>query len=303
MRRLLPPLNALKAFEASARHLSFSLAAEELSVTPGAVSRHVKTLEEFFNTKLFDRHHQSISLTDEGRRIFPPASSALDQLEDLARDLLEARSELRVKVLTTIGVRWLIPRLHRFKKLYPEVRIRLTTEVEPADLALESYDAAIIYGEPATKDIVKDLIFVEQATVVCDPELLPDRKPLRSAQELKNYPLILNTPDGWDWRLWAKAKRVPDLPIDQGIPFETDETAIQACLGKLGIALTDLRFVEREIKNGQLIEVLVEEPYPVGAYYLISLTKRKNRAGLAAFRDWLIAESGGGAIKPYARQD
>ena len=291
MTRRLPPLNALKAFEAAARQLSFSAAAAELFVTQGAVSRQIKALEDYYGVPLFRREHRQVALTEPGRLLLPAASEALDRIALASERLLGAGRDLKVKVTPTIAVRWLIPRLHRFQSAHPEFEVRLTTAWPDLDFAREDFDAGIVYSGWRGTGVRRDLIFTEHATPVCAPGLLEEAGPLERPEDLKRQRLILNTTTGRDWLDWAKAVGVEGLPIEDALVFDLDDPAIRAAAAGAGVALAATRFVEHDLAAGRLVAPLAIEPVEIGAYYFVAPESLADTPRVAAFRAWLIAEA------------
>lgn len=295
MIRRLPPLNALRAFEAAARHLSFTEAAAELFVTQGAISRQVQALEDHFQAPLFHRTHRRIALTEHGRALLPVLTDAFDRIAQASDRVRGSRRDLRVKVPVTFALRLLIPRLHRFQERYPDVHVRLTTASDPIDFAHEDFDAAIAYseGRPLEPGEVADRLFVERMTVVAAPSFLAAGPPLRVPADLRGRRLILNTPDGWDWRRWAEATGVTDLDFDSALVFDIDDHALQAAARGHGVALAALQLIRDDLDRGRLVAPLAAPSVAMGEYRLVYPAANAGRTRLIAFRDWLLAEFAG----------
>ncbi len=298
MARRLPPLNALRAFEAAARNLSFTEAAAELFVTQGAISRQIKALEDHYGFPLFRRGHRQVALTEQGRLLLPAVTEALDRIARVSERLVGQERELKVKVLPTMAVRWVIPRLHRFQAAHPEIEVRLTTAWHFVDFAREDFDAGVVYSGWTAPGVRRDAIFVERMTPVCAPALLETAGPLKRPEDLKRQRLILNTPTGRDWRRWAEVVGVTDLPFEEALVFDMDDPAIRAAAAGAGVGLGDLRFVEDDLATGRLIAPLEIEPVEIGTYYLAAPESIADAPRVAAFRDWLVAEVSRGASDP-----
>ena len=294
MARRLPPLNALRAFEAAARNLSFSAAAAELFVTQGAISRQIKALEAYYGFALFHRGQHGVALTEQGQLLAPAASEALDRIARVSERLIGRERDLRIKVLPTIALRWLIPRLHRFQEAHPEIEVRLTTAWHFVDFAREDFDAGIVYSDWSAAGVRRDLIFTERVTPVCAPGLLAAAGPLKRPEDLKRQRLILNTTTARDWRLWAAAAGVSELPFDQALVFDVDDPAIRAAAAGAGVGLADIRFIEDDLAAGRLVAPLAMAPVEIGAYYLAAPESLAEAPRVAAFRDWLLGEAAGG---------
>lgn len=289
----LPSLNALKAFESAGRLLSFTLAAQELNVTQGAVSRQIKTLEEELGVRLFFRHHRRIVLTDKGRMLLAPLSDAFDIIAGATLTLKPRHQDqdLNIKVHPTFAIRWLIPRIHRFQSLYPAMQVRLTTSSVNVDFSKENFDSGITYGTAgADPGTVRKLILRERLTPVCSPSILSGRIPLETPGDLKHHLLLYNNPDQREWRLWAEAAGITDLAFDHGQVFEIDDAAIQAATSGLGIALGDLLLVRDDLRAGRLVQPFDYIPLDTGSYYLACPKSRSDETAITAFRHWLLDE-------------
>ncbi len=291
MARRLPPLNALRAFEAAARNLSFTEAAAELFVTQGAISRQIKALEDHYGFPLFRRGHRQVELTEQGRLLLPAVTEALDRIARVSERLVGQERELKVKVLPTMAVRWVIPRLHHFQAAHPEIEVRLTTAWHFVDFAREDFDAGVVYSGWTAPGVRRDAIFVERMTPVCAPALLETAGPLTRPEDLRGQRLILNTPTGRDWRRWADVVGVTGLPFDEALVFDMDDPAIRAAAAGAGVGLGDLRFVEDDLATGRLIAPLEIAPVEIGTYYLAAPESIADSPRVAAFRDWLIEQA------------
>ena len=292
------PLNAFRSFEVSARHLSFTKAAEELHVTQGAVSRQVKQLEDQIQRKLFHRLHRQLTLTDEGRMLLPVLTEALDLMEGVLARLKSTPRDIKLKVHPTFAIRFLIPRLYRFQKLYPEIQVRLTTSSVNVDFNRENFDVGIIYMDKPMKHEAKlRMTFMkiakERLTPVCSPFLLQKGDDIKTIEDLKRFRLLHSNPEQREWRTWAKHVGVKDLPFDQGQTFEVDDAALQAAASGLGIALGDISLIKEDLESGRLIQPFEGDPQfvvEVGAYYLALPDGEAPSLELSAFKVWLLDE-------------
>lgn len=289
-RRSLLPLNALRAFEVSARHLSFTRAAKELNVTQGAVSRQVKQLESELGTPLFHRLHRSLRLTDQGLTLFKPLTRAFDTISDTIGSLKNQTKDLCLKVHPTFAIRWLIPRLHKFQVRYPDIQVRFTTSNINVDFASEHFDIAITYRGSDVSGVAREKILEERLAPVCSPSLLHGSPPLQTPSDLKHHRLLHNSPDQQEWRAWAKQAGVDGLSFEKGQNFEIDDAALQAATAGLGVALGDLLLVSEDIATGRLAEPFEYISVKTGSYYICWLEGNTHKPGVGEFKDWLIRE-------------
>lgn len=290
--RSLLPLNALRAFEASARHLSFTRAAGELNVTQGAVSRQVKLLETDLSVQLFHRLHRRLRLTDQGQALFHPISQALDNISDAIRNLKDQTKDLCLKIHPTFAIRWLIPRLHKFQVRHPDIQVRFTTSNINADFLRENFDIAITYQGHDIPGVIREKLLEEQLTPVCSPELLDAEPSLKLPADLKHHRLLHNSPDQLEWRTWAKQAGVKGLLFEKGQIFEIDDAALQAACAGLGVALGDRLLISEDIASGRLIEPFDFIKVKTGTYYISWLQGNQDKPGLIEFKNWLKHEIG-----------
>ncbi|RED49795.1 LysR substrate-binding domain-containing protein [Aestuariispira insulae] len=293
------PLNALRAFEIAAKHLSFTRAAEELSVTQGAISRHVKGLEEYLQLPLFHRHHKTLELTEEGRYLLQGLTGAFEQIQETVRSLGNNRPELNIKSPPSLAARWLIPRLHRFEETHPEVLINLTTAWHFYDPDKEYFDAGIGYERAAGPEeylaasLIKELICEEWMTPVCAPGYLEGKPPLQSPGDLNRH-ILLNCKGkrGFDdWTDWAEKLGVRPFNPRQIRQFDFLDIALNAAAAGQGIALGDIRFVQNDIEAGRLIIPLDAPPQKIGSYFMIRKRRANAHPGLVKFKDWMQEEA------------
>lgn len=278
------PLNALRAFEASARHLSFTRAGEELRVTQAAVSHQVKALEERLGVRLFRRLPRGLALTDEGVALLPPVSDAfaglgrtLDRFEGGARP----REVLTVGCVGAFAVGWLMPRLPAFRAAHPFVDLRLLTNNNRVDLAGEGLDAAIRFGDGAWHGTEAVRLLAAPLTPLCAPSVaarLHGPAALTREVLLRSY-----RPD--EWPRWFTLVGV-DPPALSGPVFDSSPVMVQAAIQGAGIALAPASMFEAELASGRLVQPFTHS-LDAGAYWLTRLRSRTESAGLAAFRAWL----------------
>ncbi|MCG8688842.1 MAG: transcriptional regulator GcvA [Desulfobacterales bacterium] len=283
----LPSLNALRAFEAAARHSSFTLAAKELSVTQGAVSRQIKQLELQLDVTLFHRMHKRLRLTDQGMRLLPPLTQAFDIMARAVGTLKTQSQDFSLKVHPTFAIRWLIPRLHHFQSRHPDIRIRLTTSSTNVDFTRENFDAGITHLGKEISGVERDKILKEKLVPVCAPSLANGKSPIQNPDDLRRHTLLHNSPDLKEWQAWAEQKGVEGLNFEAGQIFEVDDAALQAATAGLGVALGDIFLIRDELASGRLVAPLGLDPIQTGNYYF-SLPKTASEAKSAIlFREWL----------------
>ena len=305
MRRRLPPLNGLRAFEAAARHLSFVRAGDELGVTPGAVSHQVKALEDFLGVELFRRQPRGIRLSEAGQDVLPALRDAFDGLERIAEALDAHRSAgiLVVSVAPTLAAKWLVPRLERFRGAHPEVDVRVDASQRVADFAREDVDVAIRYGAGVEPGLRAERLFPgrEEVFPVCSPALLR-AVPLESSENLARHVLLHAEwkvgGEVWpSWSRWLAAAGVEGVDATRGPRFTTWAMALQAAVEGHGVALGSTRLVEDELAAGRLVrpfDLALQAPAHFG-FHVVCPEAAARRPKVAAFVEWALAEGRGAA--------
>ncbi len=238
-RHRLPSLNALRAFEAAARHLSFKDAADELSVSQSAVSHQVKALEESLGFLLFTRQTRSIELTRRGKLYYPILRNAFESIAEGTEMILERGSiqVLTVQVYSTFTIRWLLPRLARFQQQHESIQVRLTTAQSDVNFAHDDVDAAIMIGKPDNPALHYDYLFDAEMYPVCSPEYLDKLGPEFTPMDLQARQLLQVYPSAEDWPAWLEAMQVGLLNTDQGLQLESYDVAFSSAVQGMGIAL------------------------------------------------------------------
>lgn len=298
MERRLPPLNALRAFEAAARHLSLTRAAEELHVTPAAVSHQVKGLESYLGVKLFRRVNRSLLLTDAGQACLPGLHEGFDRLAE-AMEAARAEDEngpFTVTVPPSFGAKWLVTRLDRFRQKHPGYDVRLDASMRLVDLLREGVDIAVRYGAGRYEGMRVDRLMDEVAIPVCSPRLLEGENPLREPADLCRHTLLHHTSsyqdDSYpDWRMWLQAAGVNTCDLSRGPTFSMASMAVEAAINGQGVALVGHVLVADDIAAGRLVRPF-ELSFPVlFAYYIVSPLVTAERPRVVAFREWLLEEA------------
>ncbi|WP_234684642.1 transcriptional regulator GcvA [Bradyrhizobium monzae] len=289
----LPSLNGLRAFEAAARHLSFTLAASELNVTQTAISHQIRRLEEELGIRLFIRQNRALALTPEARDYLPGVRAAFNDLR-LATDRLLRKDDdkvLTVSTLASLAAKWLLPRLTDFQEAHPGIDVRITTSTSLVDFQRDDVDAAIRYGRGQWPGLRADWLMADELFPVCSPSLLRGDKPLRQPEDLRGYPLLhTSNANSDDWRLWLTAAGLPaDIAKQPGITFDMIFMTIQAAIDGIGVAMGRTSYVSDDIAKGRLV-VPFKIALPADAgFYLVSPDGRREAPKLAAFRQWMIA--------------
>ena len=292
MKRSLPPLNGLRAFEAAARHMSFTDAAEELSVTQAAISHQVKLLEDQLGQPLFRRLTRRLLLTDAGQLLWPGVRDGFDRLAEAVQKV-QTRGDsgvLTLSLTVSFAARWLVPRLGRFLKAHPEIDVKLTTTDRLIDFAREDVDAAIRYGHGDWPGLDSWKVIHPVYTPLLNPKLAAGET-LAQPSDLQRLPLLLEADDTLDWRAWFKAAGCAWRPGRRMVEFDTTQMAVQAAMEGLGVALGPPEYFAEELESGRLIQPFDIYIETDDAYHLVSPTGRAEEPKIAAFRGWILGEA------------
>lgn len=310
----LPPLNSLRAFEATARHLSFKKAAEELAVTPTAVSHQLRGLEEYLGFALFRRLTRAIELTDEGRAMLPKVREGLAcfaaAIENTRRR--ETSGRLLIASPPAFASRWLIRRLPEFSQRYPEIRLHMSASlatIDPRDAVgasgMEGLDVredetalSIRFGNGHYAGCRVDRLFSPVYTPVCSPRLLRGKRPLATPQDLARHlllhddtiPELMNRPS---WAEWMREARITGLDAEAGMHFSDPALVLSAAIDGVGVALASKVLIDAELSEGRLVapfETVIRRPQ---AYFLVAPEAVAERPVVRVFRAWLLAEVAG----------
>ncbi len=289
MHRRLPPLNALKAFEAAARHLSFTRAADELFVTQAAVSHQIKALEEFLSLKLFIRRNRTLLLTEEGQAYFLELKDIFKNLQDATERLLARGSKGAITVATppSFASQWLVPRISKFSLAYPDIDVRLKAVDFDEGFLADDIDVAIYYGRGRWSGIQADKLHTEFLTPLCSPSLFQGSKPLNSLADLKHH-VLLHDSSRAIWKMWLKHFNVYGVNVNQGPVFSHSMMVMQAAALGQGIALGNSVLAKPELDAGRLIMPFEEKLESRDAYYLVCHEGQAEMGKIAAFRDWVM---------------
>lgn len=289
--RHLPPLHTLRAFEAAARRLSFIRAAEELHVTPSAVSHQIRSLEEHLGVKLFDRLTRRVVLTREGRTFLPPVQGALDQIDVAVQRLNVNRDDgsLTIQASPNFATEWLVPRLLGFQAEFPDIEVRLVTTRGHDGLRLdfEQVDLAIWYGNGRWPDVACERLMSEQLVPVCSPGLLAGEQALASPADLRNATLIHVLMRIGQWRNWLEAAGVEGVDPERGPKFQNTPLALEAAMAGMGVAIANRAFVADHLRDGRLVIPFDKDLPSESAYYLIYPTQGLQHPSALAFQGWI----------------
>ncbi|MGK9066043.1 LysR family transcriptional regulator [Stutzerimonas chloritidismutans] len=293
MRRKIPSTAALIAFEAAARHQSFTRAAEELSLTQSAICRQIGGLEEFLGLELFRRSRRGVKLTEAGQSYARRVATQLDAVE---RDTLSVMGQqgaqtIELALVPTFGTQWLLPRLHQFQQMHPEITVNLTNRTRPFLFADTEFDAAIYFGDGDWSGTVAYPLMPEHSVPVCSPALLGGAGSL-TATRIADMPLLQQTTRPYAWRQWFDSLGMKVARDMTGPRLELFSMLAQAAEHQMGVALIPPFLIQRELAEQRLV---IAHPHAYRregqAYHLMIPERRVESAALNAFRDWLLDEA------------
>jgi LysR family glycine cleavage system transcriptional activator len=290
----LPPLTSLKAFEAAARHLSFTRAAEELHVTQAAVSHQVKSLEDFLGQPLFLRMTRALELTPAGESYAPVLKEAFESIERATRRLMEDQDRqgvLNVSVSPTVLFFWLIPRLSAWQEAHPEIELRLVSTPKLADFVRDGVDVAIRHGRGVWPGLATHRLFQSKSVPVASPKLINGPVSLKTPEDLAKHTLLhdLNEPD--NWRIWLTAAGVKEIDPDRGMRLGSGADAVRAAIEGAGVALARRAVIRRDIEDGRLVIPFVAPTSKEFAFYVVYPEGSAKRPKVKAFTDWALAQA------------
>lgn len=287
--RKLPPLKAIQCFEAASRLGSFAAAAEELLVTPSAVSHQIRALEREVGLALFHRVHRSILLTDAGRRYAEQIAEAFGMMEAATRsiDRTGKADILTINSVPSYATQWLMPRLSRYSALHPDVDLRLNASLDRVDLASGQTDFAIRYGTVFPDPGIEVVPFpLETIVVLCSPALVRD-KPIRTLDDLRSHTLIFSEVNLISWRRWLDEMGGRDIPTGRGPRFDRSFMAISAAVDGDGVGLESRLLIQRELDSGRLVLPFGMMGPRLVCHHLLFLKSKAHVPKIKAFREWL----------------
>lgn len=285
----MPPLNALRAFEASARQLSFTRAAEELFVTQAAISHQIKALEEYLGLKLFMRKNRALLLTEEGQSYYLDIKDVFTSIHEATERLLArgAKGAITVSLQPSFAIQWLVPRLNAFNLLNPDIDVRIKA-VDQADSSLtEDVDVAIYYGRGRWPNVHADKLHTEYLIPVCSPLLLNGPKPLNSLQDLTKHTLLHDT-SRRDWKRWFKEAEIKGTNVNHGPIFSHSAMVVQAAVHGQGIALAQSILAQPELDAGRLVVPVEHSLISKNSFYIVCRESQVDVGKIAAFREWVL---------------
>ncbi len=293
MTKSLPPINALYAFEAAARHLSISRAAEELNVTPSAVSHRIRGLEARLGIALFLRSRRQLMLSDAGQRLYPGIRDGFGRIAAALADLdgLQRRGVLTVSMLSTFAGRWFIPRLPRFQRAHPDIEVHISTTMRPVSFERDGVDVAIRYGGGDWPGLQADRLLGEEITPVCHPALIDGDPPLRDPADLAHHTLLHSEARPEDWAVWLKIQGHEGLKPAQTVTFDTTNFALEAAQQGAGVAIAAMEFVADALADRRLAVPFGHPVKQDQAYYFVCPADWADRPKIAALRTWLEQET------------
>lgn len=294
----LPPLNALRTFETAARTLNFSRAADELSVTPSAVSHQIRELEDRLGVVLFRRLNRGLALTAAGESLLPGVRAGLAAFSQAVEGLrTQSRSgALTVSVPPSVVMKWLVPRLSAFKEAHPEVEVRLSSDVELPDFGRGGVDIAIHYGEGRYRGLVAEKLASNSVAPMCSPLLLAGERPLAVPEDLRHFTLLHDVGPSeagsasYDWDTWLRDHGVAGVDATLGLRFNTSADVLNAAVAGAGVALGKTALAVDDLRAGRLVPlfgVVVPEDL---AYYVVYRDGALGQPRVGAFRNWLFRE-------------
>ncbi|WP_411751398.1 transcriptional regulator GcvA [Serratia sp. (in: enterobacteria)] len=292
MSKRLPPLNALRVFDAAARHLSFTKAAEELFVTQAAVSHQIKSLEDFLGLKLFRRRNRSLLLTEEGQSYYLDIKEIFSSINEATRKLQarSAKGALTVSLPPSFAIQWLVPRLSSFNSAYPGIDVRIQAIDREEEKLADDVDVAIFYGRGNWPGVRAERLYAEYLLPVCSPNLLMGDHALKVPDDLAYHTLLHDT-SRRDWLAYTRQLGLQHINVQQGPIFSHSAMVVQAAVHGQGIALVNNVMAQTEIEAGRLVcpfnDVLVSK----NAFYLVCHDSQAELGKIAAFRQWILARA------------
>ncbi len=300
MSQRLPPLNGLRAFETAARHMSFTKAAEELGVTPAALSYQVRNLEQVLGVSLFRRMNRAIELTEHGTALFPGIRAAFEHMNEAMRRLRRRQQTnvLVVSVGPAFAAKWLAPRLYRFIERHPDIDPRISANVQISDFENEQIDIAVRFGSGNYPGLRSEKLLDDYVTPMCSPDLVSSghAHPLRQPTDLADHVMIHDESmsfldDAPTWDTWCRAAEIEHIDLSGGVHFTLADHGLDAAVEGSGVVLGRTALAYFDLKSGRLVcpfDLKLPLPY---AFHIVSPVDTMETAKVKAFRDWLCEEA------------
>jgi DNA-binding transcriptional LysR family regulator len=298
----LPPLNAVRAFEAAARRGSFVEAAADLHVTHWAVGKQIKLLEDWLGVPLFERRPRGVVLTDEGADLLGDVSEALSRLAAAAGKLRRSEAPrrvsgvVRINVPTSFALRWLIPRLSEFQRLFPNIEVRISATSRKLRYIGSAFDLGVRLNWEPTQGFASRVLMTDWQLPACNPDILRNR-PVETVDDLRRHVLLHSSTTRPAWPRWLTAAGRPDLAQARHIEFEHVHLQLQAAVDGLGVAIASKPLVERDIAAGRLVCPILK-PEGCGGDYVLVSEDRDEAVAIKAFRAWITAAARGDPVEP-----
>lgn len=304
----LPPLNALRNFEAVARHGSFAAAAADLHVTHWAVGKQIRLLENWFGVPLFERQARGVTLTDEGAALLHDVTHAFDRLTIGATRLRQDEPArrvsglVRVNVLASFALCWLLPRLADFQLRYPDIDVRISTTSRKLRYVGDAFDVGVRSGHEEGAGIVSRSLMPDQRLPACSPELLR-RSPIHSVADLRHHVLLHAASTRTAWAHWLRDAGAADLRATRHVEYDHTYLQLAAAAEGLGVTLASLPLIERDIAAGRLVCPIAEPTWRAVDYTLVMKTDRISDSAVMAFEHWITATAHQASTRYEAQQN
>jgi DNA-binding transcriptional LysR family regulator len=301
----LPPLNALRNFEAVARHGSFAAAAADLHVTHWAVGKQIRLLEDWFGVPLFERRARGVALTDEGTALLNDVGHAFDRLATGAARLRQdpftrrVSGTVRVNVLISVALSWLLPRLADFHALYPDIDVRISTTSRKLRYIGDAFDIGVRSGHEQGAGVVSRTLMADLRLPACSPALLR-RQPIQTVADLRHHTLLHSASTRTAWPHWLREAGAPDLSAARHVEFEHAYLQLAAAVEGLGVTLASLPLIARDIAAGRLVCPMAGPTWRAPDYALVINAERAKDEAVMAFEQWItrMAEQAPGPLEP-----
>ncbi len=290
----MPPMKLLLPFAAVAKHLSFTQAAEELCVTHSAISQNIKSLEDYFNKKLFMRTNHTVALTTDGQEFLQQIQEPLKKIQQATQSLLSNRTEaiLTVNMLSSFVMYWLISHMQSFQSQYPQYELRLSSEWRHTEFQQEDVDVAVYYGDGEWPGLSSHLLFAEELAIFAKPELIPAKTITALADLAKHFKFLYvkanKRPDNFS--LLFQQAQVPEPPQTQRIYFQNTMQALQAAINGLGLIAAHPQFIQDKLSSGILMPLPDINIKTGKNYYLVYPQERATTPKIKDFKEWILAE-------------
>src|SRR5690625_3373839 len=308
MARQIPPLNALRAFEAAARHLSFTKAAQELNVTQAAISHQIRGLEARLGIQLFQRNKAGLSLTEPARSYLPALVEAFDLMDRATRRLTQHGQEgaLRVSALPSFAARWLLPRLLRFRDKHPDIDILISANERLSDLEREGLDVGLRFGAGFYPGLVSHRLMGDRRLPVCSPTLTTGEKPLRRPEDLRHHVLLHDDiAEGieFDWKAWVDFVGLTGIDATRGPGFSDSAMVLTAAIAGQGVALARANLAIDDLAAGLLVHPFGPAVRTRFEYWFVTTRRSADYPKVRAFREWVAGEAADTEAKIHALAD